>query len=183
ENMPFELDEIANEMVEYLDEIADELENNLALLDELEQMDELIDGLQTLATEYDQFHQGVIEYTNGVDDLTKAYGDIDQGINDISEGTTELKDGVKELKDGTEELRDETKDLPNEMQSEIDQFMEDFDFSKFKPKSFISKKNKKIGVVQFVLQTETIEIPEDDTEEIIEEESKNLWQRFLDLFR
>lgn len=183
ENMPFELDEIANEMVEYLDEIADELENNLAMLDELEQMDELIDGLQTLATEYDQFHEGVTEYTNGVDDLTKAYGDIDQGINDISDGTTELKDGVKELKDGTEELSDETKDLPNEMQSEIDQFMEDFDFSKFKPKSFISEKNKKIGVVQFVLQTETIEIPEDDTEETVEEETKNIWQRFLDLFR
>src|SRR5699024_6870781 len=143
--------EVATEIAVYLDEIADELENNLSMLDEFDQITELIEGLQTMAKEYNQFHDGLSEYTQGVNELTQAYREIDGGINDLSSGTGSLKSGVKELVDGTKELHEETSDLPNEMQAEIDEFMADFDFSNFKPKSYISDKNKNIGVVQFVL--------------------------------
>jgi len=183
ESIPIDLTDAAQQMAQYLAEIADELESNLHLLDELGQINELIDGLKTMAREYNQFHRGLVEYTDGVAELTKAYGEIDSGIDELSDGTTKLETGVKELVDGTKELHDATSDLPDEMQSEIDQFMADFDFSDYKPKSFVSEKNKNIGVVQFVLQTETIELPEDDSDEVAEEKSKNLWQRFLDLFR
>src|SRR5690625_450038 len=183
ESIPIDLTDAAQQMAQYLAEIADELESNLHLLDELGQINELIDGLKTMAREYNQFHRGLVEYSDGVAELTKADGEIDSGIDELSDGTTKLETGVKELVDGTKELHDATSDLPDEMQSEIDQFMADFDFSDYKPKSFVSEKNKNIGVVQFVLQTETIELPEDDSDEVAEEKSKNLWQRFLDLFR
>src|SRR5690625_4932500 len=49
ENIPVDLTDIALEIAAYLDEIADELENKLSMLDELEQNTELIEGLQTMA--------------------------------------------------------------------------------------------------------------------------------------
>lgn len=183
EQLPIDLENVAIEMSQYLTETADELENNLHLLDELDEITKLVDVLKTMATEYRQFHEGLVAYTEGINELTIAYGDIDSGIHELSEGTATLKNGIKDLVDGTKELHDATSDLPDEIESELEQFMADFDFSDFKPKSFVSKKNKKIGVVQFVLQTESIELPEDDTEDEVEEESKNLWQKFLDLFR
>src|SRR5699024_12564690 len=82
-----------------------------------------------------------------------------------------------------QELNDETSDLPDQFTSEIDEFMDEFDFSEFKTKSYVSEKNKDVGVVQFVLQTEKIELEEPEEKPVEEEKEKNIWTRFLDLFR
>src|SRR5699024_7649581 len=77
ENIPVDLTDVALEIAAYLDGIAEELENNLGMLDELSKIPKLIEGLQTMANEYNQFHDGLIQYTNGVNELTKAYEEID----------------------------------------------------------------------------------------------------------
>src|SRR5699024_1898032 len=118
----------------------------------------------------------------GVHELNQSYNEIDSGINELTYGASSLKDGVTELQEGTQALEEETADLPHDMESELDELMEEFDFSDFEPTSFVSDKNEKVDVVQFVLQTEKIKPsePEKSTEE---EEEKSLWDRFLDLFR
>src|SRR5699024_4232281 len=135
-------------------------------MDGLDQLEELQDGLLTMATEYELFHHGLVEYTDGISELANSYEQIDQGITKLADGTRELNNGVGELYDGTRKLQEETSNLPEEMESEIDKFMEDFDFSDFEAKSFIAPENKKIGVVQFVLQTDSIKLPDEDEEDI-----------------
>src|SRR5699024_7166549 len=102
------------------------------------------------------------------------------GTQDLANGSADLADGISDLREGTEELADETSDLPEQFNSEIDEFMDEFDFSDFEPISYVSDENKDVNVVQFILQTEKIEVEEEPVEE---EEDKNIWTRFLDLFR
>ncbi|WBX80455.1 hypothetical protein PD280_00755 [Virgibacillus salarius] len=70
-----------------------------------------------------------------------------------------------------------------QIKQETDEMMEEYDNSDFEPKSFVSDQNKNVEVVQFVLQTESIKIPEPETTEAPVKEEKGIWERFLDLFR
>lgn len=180
---PEELQIFLKEMAKSLQRSAKELEENLDLLEDLDQLEDLQTGFSRLTDEYRGFHNGLTSYTAGVNTLTKEYKQIDQGLTEISKGNKELAKGVKDLNKGTGELHEQTKNLPDELKSEIEKMLDDFDFSNFKPSSFASEKNTKIGVVQFVLRTEKIEIPEDDDQTKEEDGKKSLWQRFLDLFR
>jgi len=170
-------------MANRLEDGAKEMRENLELLEELESFGDLESGLGELAREYRTFHQGLQSYTGGVDTLAREYDELNEGIGELADGTTDLHDGVSELEEGTGELHEQTKDLPDELKSELEKMLDEFDFSDFEPTSFVSDKNENIGVVQFVLRTEKIELDDDDDKIEDEEEEKSLWQRFLDLFR
>jgi len=182
-DVPDQLATLLKETANYLEVIANEIENNMDNLEQLEDLEALQVGLTTLSSEYQSFHNGLIGYTDGVHALTTNYAELDNGIGEISKGISALDRGVAELQDGTQELQDATSDLPDEMESEIEQFMEEYDFSDFEPTSFSSSQNENIGVVQFVLRTEKIEVEETETTEEEAEEKKGFWSRFLDLFR
>ncbi len=188
QQLPEQLRQMANQseddqVGQGLQLIADNIEQSFQQLDQLGELTELLAGLKELSSQYDEFHDGLVGYTNGVHQLSQSYQDIDQGIQGVKEGAGELNKGSKKLHDGSKELHHETRDLPNKMQSEIDEQLASFDYSDFEPLSFVSDNNKQIGVVQFVLQTERIEKPEgkEEIDETLKE--KNFWQRFLDLFR
>ncbi len=171
------------EMADEIDLFTQGIDGAMGSLSMLDDLNELTSGLSQLATEYNKFHNGLVAYTDGVNQLATSYNELNQGTNQLAKGTSKLKDGISQLQDGTQELRDETKDLSGQLESEIDKFMEDFDFSDFEALSFVSDLNTNIGVVQFVLQTEAIEKDEPDDAPKKEEPKKNFWDRFLDLFR
>lgn len=173
------IEDIAKE----LDEFANGLEGAIGNISVLDELDEFKSGLTQLSSEYQTFHDGLVTYTDGVDSLAKSYKDLNQGTSELADGLSELANGVSELHEGTQELAEETSDLPDQFTSEIDKFMDEFDFSDFEPVSFVSDKNKDVGVVQFVLQTEKIELEEPEEEREEKEVKKNIWARFLDLFR
>lgn len=181
--IPEDLANLNKNMANHLDTIADGIETAMESLTDLDDLDELQAGLTSMSSEYESFHNGLITYTDGVSTLAGSYGELNSGTKELANGVSELKGGASTLHEGTTELEASTSDLANEMQSEIDQFMDEFDFSDFEPASFVSDKNKNIGVVQFVLQTESIEIDEPEESEEAEEETKGLWEQFLDLFR
>lgn len=172
-----------HEMAEQVEAVANGMESGMKDLENFDALTELQDGISTMASEYSTFHNGLVDYTEGVGTLATNYQEIDTGIKELSEGTSSLNSGAAELTEGTNELYNETNDLPDEMQEKIDELMEDYANSDFEPQSFVSDKNKKVDVVQFVLQTEKIEVEEPETEEVEEEEDKSIWDRFLDLFR
>lgn len=165
------------------DTVAEELEDALTHLDAFDEVTDFTDGLNELTRAYETFHNGLIDYTDGLEELTTAYGDIHAGTGDLANGSIDLRNGAHALHEGTSELKAETSSLPEQMTSEIERFMEDFDYDDFEASSFISAENDKIGVVQFVLQTAEIKIEE--TEEIVEEEAAetSFWRRFLNLFQ
>ncbi|WP_235791742.1 YhgE/Pip domain-containing protein [Virgibacillus salidurans] len=171
------------EMASQLDSLADEVESGMENLDQLDALTELQNGLTTLSSEYQSFHNGLVEYTDGVSELAASYQDINSGIHGLSDGTFSLESGSSELKSGTEELHESTSDLPDQMQSEVDEMLEEYDGSDFEPQSFVSGQNEKVDIVQFVLQTESIEAEEPETTEEGEEEEKSFWDRLMDLFQ
>src|SRR5690625_1380482 len=172
-----------NEMANELENIANSMEANTEDLEKFDALTELQEGISSMATEYNTFHDGLTDYTEGVHSLTTNYQKLDSGIQELSEGTSALESGASDLHEGTKELQGETNDLPDEMQSKIDELMEEYENKDFDPVSFVSDKNDKVDVVQFVLQTEKIEIEEPETDDSEEDEEKSLWQRFLDLFK
>lgn len=183
EHIPNDLFEVNEQMAVSLENVADGLENAMNDVTLLDDLATLQSGLTTMASEYETFHDGLVTYTTGVDTLTASYGELHAGTKELAGGMDELENGAQKLREGTNELQKETKNLPDEFQSEIDAFMDEFDFSDFEATSFVSSENKNVNIVQFVLQTESIEIEEEETEPEEKEEEKNLWDRFLDLFR
>ncbi|GGJ81661.1 hypothetical protein GCM10007063_00090 [Lentibacillus kapialis] len=171
-------------MADKAETTASKIETGLQSMDQIEAIKDLQNGLSSLASEYQGFHNGLVEYTNGVGNLAASYKDLDAGIQDLAGGASSLNSGASELKNGTEKLQERTSDLPGEMQSEVDKMMDEYDASDFEPQSFVSDKNKKIDVVQFVLKTEAIEMEELDTNEDTEAENqKGFWGRLKDLFQ
>lgn len=181
-----EISELSSMMTDIADSFivaADELETSLENTDGLDDLENFTSGLSQIASEYEVFHNGLVQYTDGVGKLNTSYKDLNSGTKELASGAAELSGGVNDLHDGTKELQKETSDLPDQLKSEIDHFMDEFDYSDFEPTSFVSDKNEKVGVTQFVLQTESIEL--DEEEEFVEEEEEeiNLWNRFLNLFK
>lgn len=172
-----------HDMATQLETMADGMDNGMDNLEQIDALADLQNGLTALSSEYTIFHNGLVSYTEGVNSLATSFQKLDTGIQELSDGTAALDSGANDLHDGTKELRKSTSDLPGQMQSEVDELMEEYDNSDFEPVSFVSEQNEKVNVVQFVLQTEAIEMEEPESTEQEEEEEKSFWDRFLDLFR
>lgn len=94
----------------------------------------------------------------------------------------ELADGTDSLKSGTEEFSDKTKDIDTQIDDAVDEVTDKISGSDFTPVSFTSSENKEVGLVQFAMKTNAIEIKEEAEEETAEEESKGILQKLKDLF-
>ncbi|MDM8101112.1 MULTISPECIES: YhgE/Pip domain-containing protein [Oceanobacillus] len=173
----------ASDIASNIRTFSDELEQSVGQIDIDEGLDEFITSVDTMAENYNQFHEGLVSYTNGVNELSTSYADIHNGISESASGSNELANGADELQDGTSELYDATESIPDEMQEEIDEMISQYDKSDFDPVSFVSEENDEItNSVQFVIQTDSIQ-PEEDTEETEEEEeNEGFWDRLLNLF-
>lgn len=82
-------------------------------------------------------------------------------------------DATGTLKDGTGQLRNETDGMDTEISDKIDEMLASFTGEDFEAVSFVSDKNTNIESVQFVIQTEAVEV---------EEESKSFVEKLKDLF-
>ncbi|WP_080875685.1 hypothetical protein [Oceanobacillus timonensis] len=171
--------DIANNVRDF----ADELDQSVGEINIDEGLDEFITSVDTMADNYNQFHEGLVSYTNGVGELSTSYADIHNGISESASGSSELANGADELQDGTSELYDATQNIPDEMQEEIDKMISQYDKSDFDPVSFVSEDNDDItNSVQFVIQTDSIQ-PEEDTEDVEEEEEdEGFWDKLMNLF-
>ncbi|MGN0170083.1 MAG: hypothetical protein ACI39H_04890 [Lachnospiraceae bacterium] len=159
---------------------------------------------------YGAFYEGLVEYTEGVSmaaqgarelagglkslyrntgkfeeavgELDLAVGSLKAGVKELKDGAVKLKDGAGELKDGTEEFTDKTSDMDTQVEEEIDDVLASMTGEDAKTVSFVSEQNSNIRSVQFVIQTESIDIPE--AEEAVEESSEplNFWQKLISLF-
>ncbi|WP_152655913.1 YhgE/Pip domain-containing protein [Oceanobacillus sp. CFH 90083] len=171
------------EITSYIRDFSEELEQSIGDIDIDDGLNEFITSIDTMAENYNQFHEGLVSYTNGVGQLSTSYSNIHEGIGEVSSGANELANGADELQNGTGELYDATQNIPDEMQEEIDEMISQYDKSDFDPVSFVSEKNNEItNSIQFVIQTDSLK-PEDITEEAEEDEdSEGFWERLMNLF-
>ncbi|MGN0302537.1 MAG: hypothetical protein ACI4BI_06685 [Anaerotardibacter sp.] len=113
-------------------------------------------------------------YQQGVSSLTK-------GLQELSGSAKTFQSGTEGLAEGTEELFVATQGIPDKVQREIDSALAAFDTSSFEPHSFVSDKNTDVSLVQFVMTTEGISLPEEKVEEV-EEPEPSIFDRLLALF-
>ena len=71
-----------------------------------------------------------------------------------------MLDGVGELKDGTDEFKDKTSDIDEKIDEEVNKVITNFSGSDFTTISFVSDKNTNVNLVQFIMKTEGIKMPE-----------------------
>lgn len=101
--------------------------------------------------------------------------------NKLAAGAGQLSSGAQDLAQGTSTLYEESQGIPAAVQSEIDAMMASYDKSDFKPVSFTSSKNTGVTLVQFVMTTDPIKVPEAKAEEP-ETKEETVFDRFMALF-
>lgn len=157
---------------------------------------QLADGVNQLVTEYGRLDKGVNEYTEGVAKVIAGYSQIVTGTSDLLSGSGELRegtaelvnsiaelyDGTSQLKDGTGEMRDETDGMDTQITDKIDEMVNGITGGNYELVSFVSEKNTNVKAVQFVIQTESVQIKEADEATPVVEEKLNFWQKVLKLF-
>ncbi len=166
-----------------LDTVALQLSSSMSGSGLTSSITQLVMGINTLSTNYKDFHKGLTKYTAGVSALSANYAKLDAGINELAGGTGTMADGIGTLSNGAEELVDRTKDIPSQMDETIDSLLSDYDITDFSPVSFVSDQNEHVSAVQFVLKTAAIE-PMKAPEPISPTQAKEtVWTRLLNLFR
>ncbi len=145
---------------------------------------------------YNAFYTGLTEYLNGVKSaangskklaggLSTLYSNtkkFKKGIGDLNIAVGSLKTGTGKLKTGTEEFSNETSDIDTKIDDEIGSMTSSLTGKDVKTVSFASSQNTNIKSVQFVIQTEKIEIAGEETVVTDTEEHLTFWQKFLKLF-
>lgn len=163
----------------------------------------LADGINQLVASYEELDSGINDYTGGVAQIVAGYSQVMDGVSSLAEGSKELVsgsgelydgtaelydgvvslcDGAQEMADGTGEFRTETADMNDQIDEEIDSLLESIGGSMDDPVSFVSEKNTNVESVQFVIQTEAIEVEETDEVVVTQEEELSFWQKLLQLF-
>ena len=145
---------------------------------------------------YSLFYEGLKSYTSAVSDTASGantlkinmdtlyanVGTLKTSVGELNDGVKSLFDGTTELKNGTGEFVKETAGIETEVSGKIDSMITEATGSDVEVTSFVSEKNTNVNAVQFVIQTEAIEVAEVVNAEHVVEEQLNFWQKLLRLF-
>lgn len=144
----------------------------------------------------DDFRKGVGEYTKGVSEIAKGAVKLEDGsfelkdgiyelydgTIDLYDGAIELMDGIIEMADGTKEFREKTHNLEGDMKDMIKKRVDKMLGRNIKTSSFVSDKNKNTELVQFIIKTDEIKIPEIEMEKELEKKELTLFEKIKRLF-
>ena len=147
----------------------------------IDQLKQLVSGLEDLSSGYDQFHAGLVSYTQGVQALDANYASLASGMSQLADGTSQLSSGASQLSSGVAQLNSATSDLPAQMRERMGELMADYDFPEFDPISFVDERNENVTAVQFVFLTDAIEKPAPSSVEPEPKPEPTMWDRFLAL--
>lgn len=142
----------------------------------------LAEGSQELYNGTASLLAGIVEIYQGAGTLYDGTGELDDGVASLLAGIAELRDGAGELKDGTSEFREQTDGMDSEIDEKIDELLESVTGGNQEIHSFVSDKNTEVESVQFVIQGEAIQEPEEEEPEEEEAEPMNAWQKLMNLF-
>lgn len=169
----------------------------------LVKMTALKGGIGTLVTDYGKLDTGINEYTAGVAQIVVGYREIADGsgelltgskslysgaetlyakTGELIDGISKLSDGTYELKNGTSEMKEKTDGMDGKISDKIDEMLKSITGGNEQTVSFVSEKNTNIKSVQFVIQTDGVEIDNTKTVAPAAEEKLNFWQKLLRLF-
>lgn len=153
------------------------------------------EGVEQLSSGYAQIDGSIAQLSSGLaelsakgDELIAGSSELEAGVSELAgstdsltQGADRLANGTSALAEGTDLLHEESQRIPDKVRSEIDALMSDYDKSDFTPQSFVDARNTNVQLVQFVMTTEAIHLPDPEPEET-EEQDETLLSRFFALF-
>ncbi|MGN0171250.1 MAG: hypothetical protein ACI39E_00535 [Acutalibacteraceae bacterium] len=143
---------------------------------------DLKNGTAALSDKTAELYDGVAQLVTATGTLRDGTGELAQGTAELLEGMAQLGDGAAELKDGTAEMRSETEGLDERVSAQIDEMIKSVTGGDIEVTSFVSEKNTNITSVQFVIQTQAVEMAETEAVAPVEKETLTFWQKILRLF-
>jgi X-X-X-Leu-X-X-Gly heptad repeat protein len=149
------------------------------------QLGQLTEAMTALSEQYAQFHSGLTAYTGGVGELARASRELAGGTRELAGGVGGVSDGASALRGGAEALSGAAAQIPERIDELLGGSPDSEASAGGSPVSFMSPKNENVTLVQFVIRTEKIDVPESPapTAPAEPEEDKSFKTRFLDLFR
>lgn len=162
---------------------------------DLGKLDAYIEGVGSLASAYDKINDPLQRLSGSLAQIAQQGSALESGSNKLdsgaselanstgglTQGTTKLADGAAKLSEGTDQLATETKGIPDKLQAEIDKMLAEYDKTDFTPQSFVDARNTNVKLVQFVMTTEAITLPDSEPVEP-EAQDESFLSRFFALF-
>lgn len=155
-----------------------------------------LDGAIQFSQGLKGYLEGVVQLGNGATDLANGTQEfkasstvIAYSANELYNAGAELNKALKTLRDGlaaytngTKQLKNGTSGMSSEINSKVDEMLGSISGKGDKVISFVSDKNTNVSAVQFVLKTDSINIPEAPKASISKPVELNFWQKLLKLF-
>jgi putative membrane protein len=150
-----------------------------------------------------QFTQGLKGYMDGVVQLGKGASDLAGGAAEFKSSSSviassanelynagaklntaikKVRDGLASYKEGTKKLKDGTSGMSSQINNKVDEMLGSISGNGDKAISFVSDKNTNVTAVQFVLKTDSINLPEAPKAVATIPVELNFWQKLLKLF-
>jgi putative membrane protein len=160
-------------------------------------LDQQLDSITAFVAGVDSYTLGTTQLATGAAGLSAGAGSLSDGIDTLAAGldqlyqsTAQLNDGMKAFLEGVAIYRTGTKAfqvgasrMDTEMSNQLDSLMSMLSNDGKLYSSYVSGDNTNVNFVQFVIKTDGINLGTKAPATEPKQVEKNLWEKFLDLFR
>jgi len=140
-------------------------------------------GTTQLATGAAGLSSGAGSLSDGIDTLAVGLNQLYSGAESLNSGMKTFLEGVATYRIGTKAFRAGASQMNTELTSQLDSLMAMLSNDGKLYSSFVSEDNTNVNFVQFVIKTDGINKKTKEAAIEPKPEEKNLWEKFLDLFR
>jgi len=140
------------------------------------------DGVAQLGAGASELAKGTAEFNSSSSIIASSANELYNAGKELNEGIKKLADGLSLYKKGTNELMNGTSGMSSEMNNKIGELLGNITSKGDKVISFVSDKNTSVSMVQFVLKTDTINLPETPKTISPKPVELSFWQKLLKLF-
>lgn len=140
------------------------------------------DGVAQLGAGASELASGTSEFNSSASQIAASANELYTAGVELNEGIKKLRDGLASYKNGTKELRNGTSGMSSEIDNKIYEMLGNISGKGDKVVSFVSDKNTSISMVQFVLKTDSINLPETPKTSSTKPAELSFWQKLLKLF-
>jgi putative membrane protein len=160
------------------------------LINQLDDITSFVAGVDEYTLGTTQLAQGASALKEGADDLSGGIGTLADGLQllyenalDLNQGLKTFLEGVAAYRSGTEKFSFGTSEMEKEFGSQLDSLVDRLSNEGEVYESYVSDDNSNVNFVQFVMKTAGISPEVEDPKVEPKPAEKNLWEKFLDLFR
>lgn len=162
----------------------------VALGQQLDEITAFVAGVDAYTLGTTQLSEGTAALETGAGDLSEGIGTLADGLHllygsakELNQGLKTFFEGVSTYQSGTKKFSAGTSQMEKEFQGQLDSMMAMLSNDDKVYRSYVSDDNANVNFVQFVLKTAGVSAAAEEPAIEPAPAEKNLWEKFLDLFR